>query len=463
MDRFEELSKADRFEQLAAQATEQPAKPSLSLGKELLKNTLGQLPYAGSMVGEVLGGPIGGGLGGGIGAAIEKPLKQVFGLEEQQPILEQYKYIAEQGLMGSIGTPVAGIVNKGLGGLGRFMGLVPSKSIQKAAEKPLQDMTNLQAAQVMEKYGIPLSMQGTNPTRPNQIMTDIASKIPVMDVALESQAMKARGMATDVAKKMKTLAMQLSPFTKEEAGNFYADAFNMVESGKIEAPGLKDYLSSVKWSPKDSKIATDALTAFGDGTEIPIEAIAKLKKQLTSLGGDAKSAINNRIYGSLSSLPNGKEIKKALADADDKYSLYAASKMARDLIENSMSKKQHVSYFDSNKFLKKYTNEKRNLISTRLPEVGTALDDLMVIADKVKGDIELFSGASTAGKGLAEKTADTILRPAASLLARPLMGQGVTSRLIKRPLSGRGVMNQYPEDAIQQLVRWITMQNPSSF
>jgi hypothetical protein len=36
MDRFEELSKADRFEQLAAQATEQPAKPSLSLGKTIM-------------------------------------------------------------------------------------------------------------------------------------------------------------------------------------------------------------------------------------------------------------------------------------------------------------------------------------------------------------------------------------------------------------------------------------------
>lgn len=274
--------------------------------------------------------------------------------------------------------------------------MIPPGSVKSALQtvrgKPYTS-EQLNAYQIARENKLPVSPSSIKPTMSAKVIEGMIGDVPLINRLTQ----KYRGQVVDVVKgRAKAI---LDQYASPEAiasmdariEGLYNDAFNNIKSPTVS---IKDTLKYIKkldeknaLTKQGKGILAELEQLAGDKSEIPVERLPQLKKQMGSLGkGDTKKVINRKILEDLSESDGGKTAAEALIEIDAQYMYLAKSKRINRLFNDSVKD----GYFQPDTFLMKYRNIK-NELTKQVPEAAAALNELVGIVQVAKKDINTYN------------------------------------------------------------------------
>jgi hypothetical protein len=420
------------------------------------REAVNQAPVIGATGGAMLGAttgppspltvPVFAGAGGMLGEQFRQAMGPNVGIETPGPMSEEgVKSTGRQGLLAMLtemGFPMVG------------KGLSPFK------EGLSKEATELRAS--LAAKDMPMSPSTVAPNIVSKTAQMGADKLPFVNIVTNWYRGKLQDKLTDMAQTIKgKYSSEMIEKLEKDATTAYETFLDGVKAEKVDMSetisAMKDIYAN---SSKNAKKTMDTIFAqAGEGTELPIEVVKTLKKQLSTISKgnlDVKRSVNNALKEDLSKIEGGEAATEILGNADKSYRYAVISKKINNLVEKSMSSDGITENFKPLTYEQKYTPELRKSLQKDAPDIVPLLDDLLDIAKASKRDLQKLGPGGTeakislgaAGIGsfiLAMTDPENISGnamwavPAAALAA-------LSARSLMRP---KGYMNQFLTSGIQ--------------
>lgn len=436
MDRFEELSKADRFEQLAAQATEQPAKPSLSLGGKLksivepppgynempMWEKIARLPQSAAEAG--LSAITGIGFGLPI-SVIEYARQRAIGKtpEEAQAIKEKISSaltyqpmspLAQYGLnIAAAPFSAASVIGEHLGGpdvqntLDTIMAALPSRAaMPKAPVGRSISAGELARTTTAQKYNMPVSPSSIV-DKPSLVMkgAEAVGEVPGLSFIKNRYNKKVNEI---VSSKLEEVRNRYAP--SEEIEGFtkgVTDAYNQalanIKTERVPVKNLFELMNRYAENKTLSKEAKRLYEAWkieaGEDGALSVQTLAEIKRQINTIAGkksrDSKKKILDALLSDISDVPGGEAAKTAIKEIDKQYLWYNKSKQIQNLINGSVSY-DAGKFIEPQKFIDNYAKQREGL-KRYAPEAVKDLDEIATMMQVGKKGLEGYKKFSKTG------------------------------------------------------------------
>jgi hypothetical protein len=390
-----------------------PSSPSSSIwdqvkgfAKDFGKATLEQAPTIGATVGALAGGvpglvtgpgsiplAIGGAtIGGMTGERLKQALGPYVGVKAPDPLSpEGSQASANQGLLGmmsemggQMATPV----------LNKIMAPFASRMTPEAQK----------ISQIATEQNLPISTQTINPSLPGKIGQSIIDKMPVVSLLTNRYRGKLQTGLNDIAETARAkYSNEAIAQMEAETLQKYGGWLKGVQQETVDMENSLSALHGVYENlPKNAKKTADTIfLSAGEGTELPIAAIEKLKNQMGTLSRgniDVRQTLNKAMREDIAKVEGGEEAVKALNEADKLYRLEKASRDINGLFKASMKSDGVTETFMPLNFIQKYTPEFRKKISRDAADIIPQLDEILIISKAAKDDISKVKGFDTAQK-----------------------------------------------------------------